>query len=170
MHVDTPIEVSGNVFVDTRYGKQKNAYVAMIKGPGQEYALERSFTKGRISEGLAVLPHRNGIYEVRDYPDNTARTRYFQVMGLEYRELETLGDDDVLDSVEAAQRNEWAVSSDVPAGIASTSEVLEALDEAEKELTDGVQKLRQDYDGSSMFDEEDVGMAIDKIRKVVERL
>jgi hypothetical protein len=165
MHIDDAIEVSGNIFIDSRYGKQKHAYVAHIKGPGQEYALDRSFTKGRIAENLAALPKRDGVYEVRDYPDNTPRTRYYQVRGLEYREMETLGDDDVLDAVEASARGEWAVASDVPAelGIASTAEAMESLDECEINLIESFKR-------GLGLDEEDIAMEIDKVRKVLERL
>jgi hypothetical protein len=158
------IEVSDAEFIDPRYGKVKRPYVAVIKGPGQEYALDRSFTKVKPVDGAIALPKRDGVYEVRDYPDQKARTRYFQVMGAAVREMQTLGDDDVLEAVAFAQNAVWHTSTDVPAeqGVASTSDVLEVIDQAEVDL------VKLSVEGS--FDEEDIAMVVDKIRRVVERL
>ncbi len=159
----TQIEVSDAEFVDS-YGKVKRPYVAVIKGPGQQYALDRGFTRVKPVDGAVSLPKRDGVYEVRDYPDRNPRTRYYQVLGTAIRQMETLGDEDVLDAVAAAARGEWAVATAVPAeqGVASTLEVLEVVDQAEVAL------VKLSAEGS--FDEEDIAMVIDKIRRVVERL
>lgn len=173
MHITTPIELSMNEVVDPYGGKSKGPYVAMITGPGTRYALERSFVKWKNlftqDEGLR-LPNRDGVYEVRDYPANGTekRVRYYQVMGANAALLETLNDDDVLESVEKSADGHWSeyiqgAIDGVPAanGVASTSDVLEAVDQAEASLVEAFN------DG---LDEEDVRMALDKIRQVVERL
>lgn len=171
MDINTPIELDLTTVADPYGGKEKGPYVAMITGPGTRYALERSFVKWKNlytqDEGLR-LPNRDGVYEVRDYPQNGTekRVRYYQVMGGAAGLLETLNDDDVLNAVEQSADGEWAnelISGGSSPGrsVASTSDVLEAVDAAEEELVSAFN------DG---LDEEDVRMALDKIRQVVERL
>lgn len=170
MDINTPIELSLTEVNDAFGGKPKGPYVAMITGPGTRYALERSFVKWKNlytqDEGLR-LPNRDGVYEVRDYPQNGVekRVRYYQVMGGAAGLLETLNDDDVLNAVERSADGEWAdeliSGNGTSTNVASTSDVLEAVDSAEEALVEAFN------DG---LDEEDVRMALDKIRQVVERL
>lgn len=160
------IEVSDGTYVDS-YGNSKRPYVAMIRGEGQQYRLDRSFLKNKIDAEGAHLPDRNGVYEVRDYPDGGKRTRYYQVMDGAAQLLDTLSDDEVLEAVEASDSNVWADT--VAAGataeasvsaVADTLEVLETIDATEREMVEAFRN----------GDEEDVGMLMDRIRRVVERL
>lgn len=158
----------------TRYGKKTTTYVAQITGPGTQFPLERKFKKRTASskeDGVVTLPVKDGVYELRDWPAGERRVRYYQVRSLTVKELpETADDDDVLEAVAASDSGEWGEIFDVPdaTGVTSTVDVLVACDEAQKELSSGVIRLRSGED--TLFDEEDVAMAIDRIRRVVERL
>ena len=153
--------------------KQKTPYLAVIVGAGTRYKLERSFVKKSLTdEGYLKLPDRNGVYEVRDYPDAQPRTRYLQVLDGAARMLDPLNDDDVLAAVDASARRLWAeaVKSDASmardlaqANVADTIDVLETIDQVEKDLV-------ASFNGEFGLDEEDVRMALDKIRRVVEKL
>ena len=159
---------------DAYDGKPKNHYIALIKGPGDRFSLDRSFIKREYvpsdDETLLIVPERTGVYEVRDYPDGKMkRTRYFQVRSGAMAALEILNDDDVLEAVNDSMQGRWsdmAISPEKAEAsngkpVADTLEVMTMIDDAEQELVTAFE---------NGLDEEDVRMQMDRIRRVVERL
>ena len=170
------VEVDATPLVggDAYDGKPKNHYVALIKGPGDRFSLERSFVRPSYLDSddvtAIIMPERTGVYEVRDYPGGTSkRTRYYQVKNGAMALLDVLNDEDVLDAVETAKVGAWsdfainAEAAENGAGkpVADTLEVMSTIDDAEEQL---VQAFNEG------LDEEDVRMQMDRIRRVVERL
>jgi len=170
------VEVDATPLVggDAYDGKPKNHYVALIKGPGDRFALERSFIKREYvpsdEETLIIVPDRTGVYEVRDYPDGKMkRTRYFQVKNGVMAVLDILNDEDVLEAVDSSFNGMWsdfaqnteAAENGAGKPVADTLEVMTMIDDAENELVTAFE---------SGLDEEDVRMQMDRIRRVVERL
>lgn len=162
----TTLEVSNEKVWDERKGKEVGPYVAVIVGPGTRFALERSFLRWSTihkQAGQITLPHnKEAVYEVRDFVDGSKRVRYFQVHDAAVRPIETATDEDVLDAVDAAMSAVWwegATNGTEDGAIASTLDVLEALDRCIASIENG-----DDYD------KEDVLMELDKVRRVVERL
>jgi hypothetical protein len=149
---------------DAYKGKALRPYVAHIKGPGQRFSLDRSFlrVKPELSGDthVVLLPARNGIYEVRDYPETQKRTRYYQVNGGKARYMYAPDDDEVLEAVECARQGEWSMVSAAAADTPMTTpeDAIKALDEC-------VQALENDN-----IDKEDVLMELDKVRRVLEQM
>ena len=154
------IEMTDERVWDDYKGKEVGSYVAQIVGPGTRWPLERKFLRVKPSAGSATLPHRDGVYEVRDFVAGSKRVRYFQVHDGAMRLIEAPSDDDVLDAVDSAASGEWwEGAEDAPDGVASTMDVLEALDRCVAAV-----------ESNDVLDKEDVLMELDKVRRVVERL
>jgi hypothetical protein len=162
-----------------RYGKRMRVYVARVRGPDERWVIERSFTRVKVEDGAVTLPSRDGVYEVRDYPERVdrfditigepalnVRDRYYQVMDGAVVELSDLCPslDDVLDAVDAATEGRWYIQGalapvqegDGPAP--TVADALEALDLC-------VQRLR-----SGECDAEDACMELDRVRRVLESM
>ncbi len=160
--VATGIEVSLDTHINSYNHKEMKPYVALIKGPGDRFALDRSFLKGRIIDEEVRLPDRDGVYEVRDYPGGNSRTRYFQVMDAAVLALETLNDEDVLDAVSKSDAGEWGpVVSRGQQRDGTPEDVLMVLEACEQNLLEMI---------SDGIDEEDVRMEMDRIRQAIERM
>lgn len=158
--MNSTIEMTEERVFDAYKGKDVGPYVAIIRGPGDRYALERSFLRIKPVNGEATLPAKDGVYEARDFVAGSKRVRYFQVRDGVAKQLVTPSDEDVLDAVEASADGVWYSLTDGGSdATASTTDVMLALDECQKEI-----------EAMEPLDKEEVLMHLDKVRIVVERL
>ena len=116
----------------------------------------------QAANGALSLPTKDGVYEVRDYPDlgATKRSRYFQVLFGEAREITDacLELDDVLEAVEISEMAAWFRRDDgAVEGRPSAADALRALDSCAEGLRES-------------GDVEDALMELDKVRRVLEAM
>lgn len=152
--------------LNTWSGKMQKPYVARVSGPDAQWVFKRSFLRPKMADGVVELPTREGVYEVRDFFEGEKRLRYFQVLDGFARELNTPSPEEVLDAAEiSVPARSWHVLArvgvdDIPENdVASTLDVMTAIDEAEQTLKE-----------LGSVDLEDALMELDKIRRVAERL